>query len=225
MTQQYDNRTPVRVIRDQQVISTAAMDIIKAVNRRRKVPLQPRDRMALKLLTPKNSALVVKQGERNLGCRQISFDLLTEDLGRGSHRLRPAGIHLLKPGAGWFSDQYGRGRFLWNLYLDETPDAGLERILERLFDFKLKGVFGRRARLTVTPDRRAIAGRIDRGLNLYIQRESAAVETSLRRISRAGALHSPREVGLRLKENGDGRLVLIFGKRKRLGVSFTVEKL
>ena len=141
------NSNPPQIINDQAQITQCAVEIIRSVQQRRNKPLQPRDRMALKLLTPQNSALLLKNGVKNLGCRQISFDITTVDLIQGSHRLVPTGLHVLNQHRRWWSDHYGMGQFLWNLYLKEEAKAGMSRILERLFRFKLKGLFGTNANI------------------------------------------------------------------------------
>ena len=214
-----------KLIADQRLITACALDIIKAVKQRRGKPLQPRDRMALKLLTPRNSALVVAGGVRNLGCRQVTFDILTDDLGRGSHRLTPAGVHVLNAETGWWSDRYGGPQFLWNLYLKEDPEKGMARILERLFKFKLSGLFGPKADLSVTEHCKTIAGNIDRGLKLYIQREEGTIETSLRRLTKAGAIYSPTDLGLIMPHNDKGYVALLFGKNRRYAITFSIERL
>lgn len=215
----------IRVVRDQRQITACAVEIINAVKKKRGKPLQPRDRMALKLLTPKNSALLVRGKEKNLGCRQVTFDIITDDIGRGVHRLTPTGVHVLNPAKGWWSDNYGMGQFLWNLLLKEEVSAGMARILERLFKFKLKGILGDKANLSVSQKHRRIAGNIDKNLKLYIQRDEGQVETTLRRLIKAEALYSPKEIGLTFDKPGPGRVVLLFGKNKRYGVSFAIEKL
>lgn len=187
--------------------------------------MQPRDRMALKLLTPKNSALIIKNGVRNLGCRQITFDILTDDIGRGSHRLTPSGVHVLNPEKGWWSDHYGSGQFLWNLLLKEEPKEGMARVLQRLFKFKLSGFLGPKANLDVRNNHRTIAMDIDSQLKLYIQRDEGLVETTLRRMIKAQAVYLPHELGLTFPDTDVGRVVLLFGKDKRFGISFNIEKL
>jgi hypothetical protein len=214
-----------QLIQDQREITACAIDIIQRVKKRRGRGLQPRDRMALKLLTPRNSALMLKNGARCLGVNQINFDILTDDLRAGAHQLVPTGIHVHNPGRGWWSDQYGIGRFLWNLYLKEDPQEGLSRILDRLFKFKMAGLFGPKARLSVNEQRKVIAAEIDRDLKLYIQREEGSVETTLRRMVKANAIHSPKDVGLNLPEKDGGQVVLLFGKNNRFGISFRVKRL
>jgi len=186
------------IVRDQKLISACAVDIIKKVRQRRGHPLQPRDRMALQLLTPKNSALIVKGSERTLGCHQVSFDIVTDDLGRGVHRLTPTGIHILKPDKVWWNEQYGKGQFLWNLRLKEDPREGNRQS--------------------------TIAADIDLGLKLFILRDQGSIETTLRRMIKAEAIYQPKDIGLKINHNGHGKIVLLFGKNKRFGVSFTVEK-
>ncbi len=225
MEHAHNQRQLTRVIKDQRQITSCAIDVIKGVKKRRGNGLQPRDRMALKLLTPKNSALIIKNGERNLGCRQITFDIVTDDLGRGVHRLVPVGLHVLNTSNGWWSDQYGTGQFLWNLWLKEDPDAGMARILQHLFKFKLKGLFGPKANIHLQNDHKTIAGQIDKGLRLYIQRDAGRVETTLKRLINAKAIHSPADVGLKIDDQTRGYVVLLFGKENRFGVSFGIEKL
>ena len=212
------------VVRDQKQISACAVDIIKKVRQRRGKPLQPRDRMALQLLTPKNSALIVKGSERTLGCHQVSFDIVTDDIGRGAHRLTPTGIHILKPEKTWWNEQYGQGQFLWNLRIKEDPREGIKRILEQLFKFKMSGLFGSKASLAVSNRQSTIAADIDRGLKLFILRDQGSIETTLRRMIKAEAIYQPKDIGLRINTNGHGKIVLLFGKNKRFGVSFTVER-
>lgn len=224
MNGQRQDSEQVRIIQNQGLITACAVDIIKAVRKRRGKPLQPRDRMALKLLTPQNSALVVRDGVRSLGCRQVSFDLITDDLGLGCHRLTPAGVHVFNPDRGWWSDQYGRGQFLWNLRLKEDPQAGIFRILDHLFKMKIKGLFGPKARAVLQDKTVTIAGDIDRNLKLFIQREEGSVETTMRRLVKAEAIFSPKDIGLDLSGRNGGHVVLLFGKDKRFGVSFQVEK-
>lgn len=225
MPETNQNNNLPQLVRDQRLITSCALDVIKAVNNRRGKPLQPRDRMALKLLTPKNSALLVKNGVRNLGCRQVSFDILTDDFRIGQHRLTPTGVHVLNPEKGWWSDRYGTGQFLWNLYLKEDVKDGMSRILQRLFKFKMQGVFGPKAAIHVKDHTRTISGNIDSGLKLFIKREEGTAETTLRRMMKAGAVHSPRDLGLNIGAGDKGYLVLLFGKDNRFGVSFMIEKL
>lgn len=214
-----------QLIKDQKEISSCAVDIIRGIKNKTGKSLEPRDRMALQLLTPKNSALVLNNGNRNLGCRQVTFDILTDDIGKGSHRLVPTGIHVKQKQNGWWSDNYGVGQFLWNLQLKEEPKEGVVRILERLFRFKMKGVFGSKADIRLKKNQRTIAANIDERLKLLIQREGGSVETTLRRMIKADALYLPDQIGLTLKDKSRGHLVLLFGKSKRFGVSFSVEKL
>ena len=179
------------IIRNQRQITACALEVIDQVKKRRGKPLQPRDRMALKLLTPKNSALILKNGVRNLGCRQVTFDILTDDLGRGAHRLKPSGLHVLNGDKGWWSDNYGTGQFLWNLLLKEEPKDGIARVLQRLFKFKLTGLFGPKANLAVRNNHRTIAMDLDSQLKLWIQRDEGLVETTLRRMVKAQAVYLP----------------------------------
>jgi hypothetical protein len=216
------------IIRDQREITTCALEIIEAIHKKRGRPLQTRDRMALKLLTPQNAALILKNGQRHLGCHQVSFDIVTDDIGKGSHRLIPVGVHVFNPKKGWWTDQYGAGQFLWNLYLKEDPQEGVRRILERLFKFKMAGVFGPKAKILVNESRqRTIAGDIEQALKLYIQREHGAVETTLRRMVKADAIYLPSDLGITPPANGRGRghVCLLFGKNKRYAVSFVVQRL
>jgi hypothetical protein len=212
------------VVREQRQITACAMDIIKTVKAKRGRPLQPRDRMALKLLTPRNSALLLRGNERNLGCRQVTFDIVTDDVGKGVHRLVPTGVFVYNPGKGWWSDKYGTGQFLWNLYLREEPDKGMARIMQRLFGFKLNSVFGSRARFDMKDNFRSIEGKIDQGLNLYIQREEGRVETTLRHMVKAEAIYSARSLGLEPTDPNSGQVLLLFGKDKRYGISFMIER-
>jgi len=186
--------------------------------------LQSRDRMALKLLTPKNSALLSKNGVRHLACSQVTFDILTDDLGLGAHRLVPSGVHVLNPETGWWSDNYGVGQFLWNLRLKEEPQSGMTRIIEHLFQFKLSGLFGPKARFFLKDNFKRMTAEIDRSLKLYIQRDEGTVETSLRNMNKAKAIFSPKDIGLILEPQEFGHIVLLFGKDQRFGISFQVEK-
>jgi hypothetical protein len=213
------------LIQDQREITSTAIQVIQAVRKNRGRPLQPRDRMALKLLTPRNSALIVKDGCRHLACRQVSFDIVTDDLGKGVHRLTPSGVHVLNPEKGWWSDEYGQGRFLWNLYLKEGPATGIARVLERLFKFQMKGWFGPHARIQAKDQARTITGEVDQNLRLFIRREEGSVETTLRRMVKAKAIHSPRDLGLKLNHAGRGHVVLLFGQDQRFAVSFTIERI
>ncbi len=213
------------VIREQRVITDCAVEIIRSIHRRRGKPLQPRDRMALKLLTPKNSALLLRNGTKTLGCRQINFEILTDDLGLGAHRLTPTGVHVYNPDKGWWSDHYGLGEFLWNLRLKEDPKEGMARILDHLFKFKMKSLFGATADFQLKERFKTIAANVDRGLKLYVEREDGAVETTLRRMVRAKAMYSPKDLGLPVPDDGLGRTVLIFGKNQHYGISFSIEKI
>lgn len=212
------------IVRDQQLITACALDIIRTVEQQRGQPLQPRDRMALKLLTPKNSALLVKNQHRHLGCKQVSFEILTDDIGLGAYRLTPKGVHVLNQESGWWSDQYGIGRFLWNLYLKEDPDQGMQRVLENLFKMETAGFLGNlKTQIHVKPKEHTIRGNLRPDLNLYIRRHEGTVETTLRRLHKAKALFKAKELGL--ESNGPGgRLVLLFGKNKRYAISFAVER-
>lgn len=221
----HEGHQPPRLIRDQQRITSCALDIITTVEQTRGMPLQPRDRMALKLLTPRNSALLLRQSQQHLGCRQVSFDILTEDLGLGAHQLVPSGVHVLNRAGAWWSDGYGIGRFLWNLYVDETPHTGMRRVLERLFKFEVSGVFGPRANMSVLEKTRTIEGNVRPDLRLYIHRREGTVETSLRRLIKARAIYRPRDLGLRLEGPDNGRIALLFGKTKRYAVSFSMRKI
>ncbi|MEW6262907.1 MAG: hypothetical protein AB1641_07495 [Thermodesulfobacteriota bacterium] len=225
MSARQDKKGPPQIVKDQGQITATVLEIIEKVKKKRGRPLQPRDRMALKLLTPQNSALIVRGAEKNLGCRQICFDLLTDDLGLGCHCLKPSGLHVFNPDRGWWSDDYGPGQFLWNLYLKENAKDGLARILKRLFGFKLDGFFGPKADLAVKDNFRTIAGLVDQGLKLYIEREEGMVETTLRRLRKANGLHSPADLGLKFKDPSYGRLVLLFGQGNRFGISFQIEKI
>ncbi|WP_199221392.1 hypothetical protein [Desulfonatronum sp. SC1] len=180
--------------------------------------------MALKLLTPRNSALLVHDKQRHLGCRQVSFDILTEDIGLGAHHLVPSGIHVLNREGVWWSDTYGIGRFLWNLYVDENPQAGMMRVLERLFKFEVSGVFGPRANFSIREKTGTIEGDVRPDLRLYIHRREGSVETSLRKLIKAQAIFRPKDLGLQLDGNESGRIALLFGKSKRYAVSFTMRK-
>jgi hypothetical protein len=220
-----DDSESVYIVRDQGLITSCALDIITTVEQTRGLPLQPRDRMALKLLTPRNSALLVRDAEHHLGCRQVSFDILTDDLGLGAHRLIPSGVHVLNKGRAWWNDAYGIGRFLWNLYLGEEPQQGMRRILERLFKFELSGVFGPKANLHVREKNRTIEGELRPDLHLYIHRREGSVETTLRKLVKARALFKPRDLGLRLHRQDQNRIALLFGKSQRYAVTFTMEKL
>ncbi|WP_035272382.1 hypothetical protein [Desulfonatronum thiodismutans] len=213
------------IVRDQRLITSCAMDIIAAVERTRGIPLQPRDRMALKLLTPKNSALLVREKQRHLGCRQISFDIKTDDLGLGSHQLVPSGVHVLNREGVWWSDIYGIGRFLWNLYSGENPQAGMMRVLERLFKFEISGLFGPRANFSVREKTGTIEGNVLPDLRLYIHRREGSVETSLRKLIKARAIFRPKDLGLQFDGSENGRIALLFGKSKRYAVSFTMQKI
>ncbi|MBU2551608.1 MAG: hypothetical protein KKB20_24570 [Proteobacteria bacterium] len=213
------------LLNDQRQITSCALEVIRSVKKRRGRPLQPRDRMALKLLTPRNSALLLKNGVRNLGCRQVSFEIITDDLGRGAHRLAPTGIHVFRPEEGWWSDRYGQQEFLWNLYHKEGPKEGLARILECLFKFKLSGIFGAKAKLDVLQQNKRIAADIHKSLKLYIQRDTGLVETSLRRLIKAGAIHSATDLGLPLESKDQGQVALLFGRNSRYAVSFRIERL
>ncbi|WP_045222170.1 hypothetical protein [Desulfonatronum thioautotrophicum] len=220
---------PPRLVRDQHLITSCALDIIATVEQTRGIPLQPRDRMALKLLTPRNSALLLQKMRQHLGCRQISFDILTDDLGLGTHQLVPSGVHVLNKAGLWWSDGYGVGRFLWNLYVDESPQTGMSRVLERLFKFEVSGVFGPRANMTVLEKTRTIEGEVRPDLRLYIHRREGTVETSLRKLLKAQAIFRPKDLGLCLEgsniDRDNGRIVLLFGKTKRYAVSFTIHKI
>ncbi len=228
MNESYDDRgeshSPL-IVRDQRLITSCALDIIAAVERTRGMPLQPRDRMALKLLTPKNSALLVREKQRHLGCRQVSFDIKTDDLGMGSYQLVPSGVHILNREGVWWSDKYGTARFLWNLYIDENPQAGMMRVLERLFKFEISGVFGPRANFSVREKTGTIEGDVRPDLRLYIHRREGSVETSLRKLIKARAIFRPKDLGLQLGGNENGRIALLFGKAKRYAVSFTMQKI
>jgi hypothetical protein len=213
------------IVRDQKLITSCALDVIQTVERTRGMPLQPRDRMALKLLTPRNSALLVRDNQKNLGCRQVSFDIHTDDIGLGGHHLVPTGVHVLNRERVWWSDEYGVGRFLWNLYVSEGPKEGIHRVLERLFKFELSGVFGPKANLDVREKVRTIEGNVRPDLRLYIHRQEGTVETSLRKLIRAGAIYRPKDLGLPLQDADKGRIVLLFGKSKRYAVSFTLQKI
>lgn len=228
MNESYDGRSEADsplIVRDQRLITSCALDIISAVERTRGLPLQPRDRMALKLLTPKNSALLVREKQRHLGCRQVSFDIKTDDLGLGSYQLVPSGVHVLNREGVWWSDKYGIGRFLWNLYAGEHPQAGMMRILERLFKFEISGVFGPRANFSVREKTGTIEGNVHPDLRLYIHRREGSVETSLRKLIKARAIFRPKDLGLQLGGNENGRIALLFGKSKRYAVSFTMQKI
>lgn len=220
-----DDPDSVFIVRDQRLITSCALDIIETVERSRGMPLQPRDRMALKLLTPRNSALLVRDVEQHLGIRQVSFDILTDDLGIGSHRLIPSGIHVLRRDRTWWSDRYGIGRFLWNLYVEEEPEQGMRRILERLFKFELSGVFGPKASLHVLDKNRTIEGELRPDLRLYIHRRDGSVETTLRKLVKARALFKPKDLGLSLRREDQNRIALLFGKSQRYAISFTMERL
>jgi|GEM_PF-3200921 len=224
MTTQGNDQQLARIIRDQKEITACALDIVRAVKKRRGRPLQSRDRMALKLLTPNNSALLLKNGVRHLACSQVTFDILTDDLGLGTHRLVPSGVHVLNPETGWWSDSYGVGRFLWNLRLKEEPHTGMARIIEHLFQFKLPGLFGPKAKFFLKDGFKRMTADLDRTLKLYIQRDEGAVETSLRRMVKAKAIFSPKDLGLTLEPKECGHLVLLFGQGRRFGISFRVEK-
>ncbi|GAB6057686.1 hypothetical protein [Desulfonatronum parangueonense] len=215
----------LRIVRDQQLITSCALDVIETVERTRGLPLQPRDRMALKLLTPRNSALLVQQAHYHLGCRQVSFDILTDDLGLGAHRLIPSGVHVLNRNGVWWNDSYGIGRFLWNLYAGENPHDGIFRVLERLFKFEVSGIFGPRANLTVLDKSRTIEGELRPDLRLYIHRREGTVETTLRKLTKARAIYRPHDLGLNLEPQECGRIALLFGKTKRYAVSFTMVKM
>lgn len=220
-----DDPDTLYIVRDQKLITSCALDIIKTVEQSRGLPLQPRDRMALKLLTPRNAALLVRDVERHLGCRQVSFDILTDDLGLGARRLVPAGVHVLNRNRTWWSDAYGVGRFLWNLYLGESPEQGMRRILERLFKFELSGMFGAKADLRVREKDGTIQGDLRPDLRLYIHRWEGEVRTSLRRLIGARALFKAKDLGLPLASQDRNRLALLFGRTQRYAVSFTMEKL
>ncbi len=220
-----DDPESVFIVRDQRLITSCALDIIETVERTRGLPLQPRDRMALKLLTPRNSALLVRDDERHLGCRQVSFDILTDDLGLGAHRLIPAGVHVLNRSRTWWSDAYGIGRFLWNLYVGEEADQGMRRILERLFKFELSGVFGAKANLHVLEKSRTIEGELRPDLRLYIHRREGSVETTLRKLIKARALFKPKDIGLRLPPKDEQSIALLFGKTQRYAVTFSMERI
>ncbi len=213
------------IVRDQRLITSCALDIISAVERTRGMPLQPRDRMALKLLTPKNSALLVRKKQRHLGCRQVSFDIKTDDLGLGAYQLVPSGVHVLNREGVWWSDKYGIGRFLWNLYVGENPQSGMMRVLERLFKFEISGVFGPRANFSVREKTGTIEGDVRPDLRLYIHRREGSVETSLRKLVKARAIFRPKDLGLQLDGNENGQIALLFGKFKRYAVSFTMQKI
>ncbi len=213
------------IVRDQQLITSCALDIIATVERTRGLPLQARDRMALKLLTPRNSALLVQDVQQYLGCRQVSFDILTDDLGLGAHQLIPTGVHVLNQDGVWWSDTYGIGRFLWNLYVGENPEKGMLRVLERLFKFDVSGAFGSRANLTVCEKSRTIEGELRSDLRLYIHRREGTVETTLRKLIKSRAIFRPKDLGLCIEGPENGQVVLLFGKSKRYAVSFTMEKI
>lgn len=213
------------IVRDQSLITSCAVDVIQAVERTRGLPLQPRDRMALKLLTPRNSALLLRNNERHLGCRQIHFDILTDDIGLGRHRLIPSGVHVYNSQKSWWSDRYGIGRFLWNLYLGETPEEGMRRILQRLFKYEIAGGFGSRVHLEVMDGKRTIEGDIQPDLHLYIQRHLGTVKTSLRSLIKAESLFSAKDLGITAGHLSQDSLALLFGKTKRYAVTFTTQRL
>lgn len=206
--------TDGRLVRDQRSITATAVEIIEAIRRRRGRPLAPRDRMALKLLTPRNSALVVEGGVRHLGCRQVSFDILTDD----RHRLVPRGVHVFNRGRGWWSDVYGQEQFLWNLYLGESAADGIDRILGRLFGLPVD----RAARTVGSRPVGAIAGSPEGHLHLLIERERGRVEIPRTTLLRGGSLVRSRDVGLPA-EDGEA-VALLFGRERRFGVSFGLRK-
>jgi hypothetical protein len=210
------------LVREQSLITSCALDVIQTVAQQRGRPLQPRDRMALKLLTPRNAALMVKGDKKHLGCRQVSFEILTDDPGLGSYRLVPVGVHVLNPKTQWWSDEYGIGRFLWNLYLGEEPVDGMHRILERLFKLPGQDLGPAQTHMEVLGQEHDIQASVRPDLDLYIRRHKGSIETSLRRLHRSGGLRRASELGL--DTQGQGRLALVFGKSRRYAVSFAVER-
>lgn len=211
-----------RVVRDQRLITRCALEVIQDIQHQRGQPLQSRDRMALKLLTPRNAALMVKGARRHLGCRQVSFDILTDDPGLGAYRLIPVGLHIRNPETGWWSDDYGIGRFLWNLYLGEPPADGMQRILERLFGIPARDLGPACTQLAIREQEHDIQATVRPDLALYIRRHKGSIETSLRRLRRAQALQRASELGL--DTGGQGRLALVFGKTRRYAITFSVER-
>ncbi|MBK1674006.1 hypothetical protein CKO35_11940 [Ectothiorhodospira shaposhnikovii] len=210
------------LIKDQRIITSCALEVIDAIRMQRGRPLQPRDRMALKLLTPRNAALMVKENHRHLACRQVSFEILTDDVGMGSYRLIPVGVHVLNPDRGWWNDDYGIRRFLWNLYLGEDPIEGMQRILERLFKVSPQGLRTLSGNLDMQQAEHDIQATVRPDLNLYIRRHKGSVETSLRRLSQAQALYRVKDLGI--DTAGQGRMALVFGSNRRYAVSFAVER-
>lgn len=211
-----------RVVRDQRLITRCALEVIQDIQHQRGRAMQPRDRMALKLLTPRNAALMVKGARRHLGCRQVSFDILTDDPGLGAYRLVPVGLHVRNPETGWWSDDYGIGRFLWNLYLGEPPEDGMQRILERLFGLPQKELGPACTQLAVRQQEHDIQAVVRPDLALYIRRHKGSIETSLRRLHRARGLHRAADLGL--DTGGQGRMALVFGKSRRYAITFSVER-
>ncbi|SEP57613.1 hypothetical protein SAMN05421693_10195 [Ectothiorhodospira magna] len=210
------------LIRDQRIITACALEVIDTIHIQRGRPLQPRDRMALKLLTPRNAALMMKENRRHLGCRQVSFEILTDDVGLGSYRLLPVGVHVLNPHRGWWHDDYGIRRFLWNLYLGEEPIEGMQRILERLFKVSPKDLRAVSDGLDMKQAAHDIQANVSADLSLYIRRHKGSVETSLRRLNQAKALYRTKDLGIDTGE--DGRMALVFGSNRRYAVSFAVER-
>ncbi|MCG5514171.1 hypothetical protein [Ectothiorhodospira shaposhnikovii] len=213
---------PHGLIRDQGMITRCALEVIDAIRVQRGRPLQSRDRMALKLLTPRNAALMMKENRRHLACRQVSFEILTDDVGLGAYRLLPVGVHVLNPERGWWNDDYGVRRFLWNLYLGEDPIEGMQRILERLFKVSPQGLRTLSGNLDMHQAEQDIEATVRPDLNLYIRRHKGSVETSLRRLNQAQALHRIKDLGI--DTHGQGRMALVFGSNRRYAVSFAVER-
>lgn len=216
------NGAEKKIIQEQRVITSCALEVIDAFRQQRGKPLQSRDRMALKLLTPKNAALMQKEQRRFLGCRQISFEILTDDLGLGSYRLIPVGVHVYNPERGWWNDDYGVRRFLWNLYLNEEPVDGMQRILERLFKLAPQDLQAQMTCLEVTQAEHDIKANVTQDLSLYIRRHKGSVETSLRRLHKAQGLCQAHTLGI--DTQGQGRMALVFGKSRRYAVTFAVER-
>ncbi|MCG5499490.1 hypothetical protein [Ectothiorhodospira lacustris] len=210
------------LIRDQRIITNCALEVIEGIRIQRGKPLQPRDRMALKLLTPRNAALMMKGNRRHLGCRQVSFEILTDDVGLGAYRLIPVGVHVLNPERGWWNDDYGVRRFLWNLYLGEDPIEGMQRILERLFKVSPQGLRSLSGSLDMQQAEHDIQATVRPDLSLYIRRHKGSVETSLRRLNQAQALYRVKDLGI--DAAGQGRMALVFGSNQRYAVSFAVER-